>query len=75
MNARKLRENLMVSKEYAELMGNQEQERYARHYNLRSIDRSYKLGDSVLILDHEKTRSKIFCRWQGLGIVVKVNSP
>ena len=53
----------MVSNEYAELVGNQEQERYTRHYNLRT-DWSYKLGNSVLILAQEKARSNIFNRWQ-----------
>ena len=70
-----LRENLVMAKKYAELVGDQEQERYAKQYNLRSTDRSYKLGDLVLILDHEKSRSKVFNRWYGPGVIVKINSP
>lgn len=71
----KLRENLAVAREYANLVGDQEQERYAKQYNLRSTDRSYYLGDSVLILVQEKTRAKVFNQWQGPGVIVKINSP
>ena len=45
-----LKENLELAKVYAEYYSEIEQKRYADHYNLRSTDRKFQLGDKVIML-------------------------
>ena len=70
-----LRQNLQLAKEFAEIAGDQEQSNYARKYNVRSSDRSFCVGDRVIILAPVKGGSKFMKRWQGPGVIVKVKAP
>jgi len=51
------------------------QDEYVEHYNRKSRDKQFKVGDSVLILVPDSTSSKLFARWQGPAKIVKVMSP
>jgi len=68
-----LKENLEIARVYADLHSDCEQKRYADHYNLRSTERKYNVGDKVLILAPED--AKLYSRWHGPGTIVQVKSP
>lgn len=71
-----LKENLEIAKAYADIHAQKEQKRYADHYNLRSTDRKYQLGDKVVVLAPVVSSGrKYYSRWQGPGIVTEVKSP
>jgi len=52
-----------------------EQERYATHYNLRSKDKHFEMGEKVLVLMPDSTASRAFSKWTGTAPVVEVLSP
>ena len=52
----------------------QMQARYAHYYNLRSRDKSFNIGDAVLILIPDST-SKTFSQWQGPAKVIAKKAP
>jgi len=60
---------------YAALHAEHEQNRYVTHYNLRSHDKHFEVGDQVLILRPDSTSSHMFTKWTGPGTVVQVRSP
>ena len=70
-----LKENLELAKTYAEYYSDIEQQRYANHYNLRSTDRRYSVGDKVIVLAPDLGGAKLYSRWQGPGTIVDVKSP
>jgi hypothetical protein len=70
-----LKENLELAKVYADYYSEIEQKRYADHYNLRSTDRKYQVGDKVIILAPDLGGAKLYSRWQGPGTIAKVKSP
>ena len=70
-----LKENLELAKVYADYYSEIEQKRYADHYNMRSTDRKYLLGDKVIILAPDLGGAKLYSRWQGPGTIVQVKSP
>ena len=70
-----LKENLEIARVYAEIYSQHEQKKYADHYNLRSSDRKFQLGDKVLILAPDFGGRKLYSRWQGPGVVTKILSP
>ena len=70
-----LKENLELAKTYAEYYSDIEQKRYADHYNLRSTDRRYSVGDKVIVLAPDLGGAKLYSRWQGPGTIVEVKSP
>jgi hypothetical protein len=70
-----LKENLEMAKIYADYLSEIEQKRYADHYNLRSTDRKYQLGDKVIVLAPDFAGAKLYSRWQGPGIITVVKSP
>ena len=49
--------------------------RYMTHYNLRSRDKHFEVGEQVLILRPDSTSSHMFSKWTGPGTVVQVRSP
>ena len=53
----------------------QEQDNYVHKYNLRGTDRSFQMGDRVIILSTVGGAAKFQRRWQGTGVVVEVKSP
>jgi hypothetical protein len=52
-----------------------EQSRHVTHYNLRSKDKQFNVGDKCLILQRDTTASSVFSRWKGSATVVQVCSP
>ena len=69
-----LKQKLIEAQDWAEARGHRAQQYYASHYNLRSRDKSFEPGDSVLILMPDSTSSKTFSKWQGPGSVLKKTS-
>ena len=66
-----LENSLQLAGEHAEMA----QKKYADYYNRRARDKSFEVGDHVLILSPDSTKSKTFARWQGPGKVLEVQSP
>ena len=66
---------LEIAKNYAALHAEHEQNRYVTHYNLRSRDKHFEVGEQVLILRPDSTSSHMFSKWTGPGTVVQVRSP
>jgi len=72
---RDLHEKLEVAKTYATSHTEREQNRYASHYNLRSRDKHFDIGEQVLILMPDSTSSRMFSKWAGPATVVDIRSP
>ena len=70
-----LRSKLDTARSYAESHAQRAQQRYVDRYNRRSCDKSFALGESVLVLQKDSTASKVFSRWIGPATVVKIQSP
>lgn len=71
-----LKENLEIAQAYASIHAKEEQQKYAAHYNLRSSDRKFHVGDRVVALAPITSGGrKYYSRWQGPGIVTEVRSP
>ena len=70
-----LKENLEMAKEYANYYADIESKRYAAHYNLRSTERHYEVGDKVAVLSPDSNGAKLYSRWQGPGTIIQVKSP
>ena len=69
-----LRHRLKSAADWAELHAQHGQEVYIHNYNLRSKDKHFVEGDSVIVLNDEAT-SKFSTRWQGPATVLRVKSP
>ena len=72
---KELKENLRIANSYAETHTQREQQRYISRYNLRSREKSFTIGEKVLLLVPDSTSSKTFSRWRGPGTVVERKSP
>ena len=70
-----LRDKLTVAQDYAKSHCERAQARYTSHYNLRSKDKHFTVGEQVLVLSPESTASKVYSRWKGPAKVVEVKSP
>ena len=70
-----LRQNLEIASSYGTEHGNREQQRYISRYNLRAREKSFAVGEQVLILISDSTSSKVFSRWLGPANVVEKRSP
>ena len=64
-----------IAKTYATSHSERKQNRYASHYNLRSKDKHFDIGEQVLILMPDSTSSRLFSKWTGPATVVDVRSP
>jgi hypothetical protein len=71
---RDLERKLQISSEYTAEHAAREQTRYTNHYNLRSRDKSFVVGERVIYLMPSSTH-KLTRTWIGPCIVVKKNSP
>ena len=69
-----LREKLSVAQNYARSHSVREQGRYVAHYNLRSKDKHFTVGEQVLMLSPDSTASKVYSRWKGPVEIVAVVS-
>jgi len=65
-----LKLNLQTACDYADSHAMREQNRYVAHHNLRSRDKSFSVGEQVLILKPDST-NKLFSRWSGPASVVE----
>jgi len=70
-----LRNKLDTARSYAESHAQRAQQRYVNRYNRRSCDKTFALGESVLVLQKDSTASKVFSRWIGPATVVEIQSP
>ena len=70
-----LRNNLETANAYADSYTARAQQRYATHYNLRSRDKHFTVGEKVLILTSDSSASKVFSRWKGPATIAEVRSP
>jgi hypothetical protein len=64
-----LKENLELAKVDISVI---ELKRYADHYNLRSSDQKYEVGDKVVILAPDMGGAKLYSRWQGPNTIIDV---
>jgi ribosomal protein L21E len=60
---------------YVDSYTRQAQKRYASHYNLRSKEKHFTVGEQVIILMLDSTASKTFSHWKGPATIVKNKSP
>ena len=72
---KELHDKLEVAKTYATTHSQREQEKYATHYNLRSKDKHFEVGEKVLIIMPDSTASRAFSKWTGPATVVEVLPP
>jgi len=70
-----LRQNLEIASSYATEHGNREHQLYISRYNLRAREKSFAVGEQVLISIPDSTPSKLFSRWLGPANVVEKRSP
>jgi len=70
-----LRQNLEISSSYATEHGNREQQRYISRYNLRACEKSFAVGEQLLILIPDSASRKVFTRSLGPANVVEKKSP
>ena len=72
---KELRERLEVARSYANAHAESAQQRYVSRYNRRSRDKSFTIGEHVLVLQKDSTASKVFSRWIGPAVIYEVQSP
>ena len=70
-----LRQRFQSVDEFASEHTKKKQIHYATHYNLRSRDKSFDVGEQVLILAPDSTASKTFSRWKGPAVIAVKKSP
>jgi len=66
-------ENMRNAEKYARVHSVSEQERYAKYYNADTKDKSFQLGEQVVVLKKDSTH-KPFARWKQ-GKILRVRSP
>jgi len=69
-----LRKNLEIAGTYVDSHAKRAQERYVSRYNLRTRDKTFSVGESVLVLTPDSASSKVFSRWKGPGVVREIRS-
>ena len=72
---RELRDRLSSAEQYASAHADKRQAQYTTRYNLRSQDKTFNIGEQVLLLVPDSTASKTFSRWQGPVTVTVKKSP
>jgi len=70
-----LRDRLDVARSYADEHAVKAQQQYVERYNRRSCDKTFTVGEHVLVLQKDSTSSKLFSRWIGPAVVIEVQSP
>ena len=69
-----LLDRLQTAQKYAAEHAEVEQARHVRHYNSKSRDKQFVVGDKCLILQRDSSESSVFSRWKGPDTVVQVCS-
>jgi len=64
-----LEPNLEVAQNYAKEHAEKAQGRHVARYNLRAREKSFQIGDQLLILTPDSTSSKLFSRWTGPAVI------
>jgi len=62
-----VRRNLEKAQDYA--TAHTEKQRYISRYNLRAREKSFEIGQKVLVLIPDSTSSKTFSRWVGPAVI------
>ena len=70
-----LRDKLEIARLYADSHAEIAQQRYVARYDKRSCDKSFTIGENVLVLQKDSTASKVFSRWIGPAVIYEVQSP
>jgi hypothetical protein len=70
-----LKHKLTIARDYADKHSKREQQRYVNHYNLRTRDKHFTVGETVLVLLPDSNSSKVFNKWKGPAKVVEILSP
>ena len=70
-----MHQKLSVAQNYAKSHCDRAQARYAAHYNLRSKDKHFTVGEQVLILSPDSTANKVYSCWKGPATIVEVRLP
>lgn len=68
-----LKQNLEIARKYASDHAVVAQERYVTHYNRHAKNKSFDVGENVIVL-HPDSTNKLLSRWQ-VGTVAEVMSP
>jgi len=68
-----LKKQLETTREFAEQHAKAAQDQYAKYYNVKARDKTFKVGEEVIVLEKD-SNSKTFARWK-TGTVVNVLSP
>ena len=69
-----LQANLNIARKLADETSTRMQDKYVHYYNLRSRDKSFDVGQQVLILIPDST-NKTFSQWQGPATVIEKKAP
>ena len=70
-----LRGRLESVRNYAESHAEKAQQQYVDRYNRHSRQKSFTVGECVLVLQKDSTASKVFSKWIGPVVVTEVQSP
>ena len=54
---------------YAKEHAERAQGKYVARYNLRAREKSFEIGDQVLIITPDSTSSKLFSKWTGPAVI------
>src|SRR5208282_5916164 len=71
----KLLDRLQTAQDFASEHAAAEQERHVKHYNLRTRQKQFLVGDECLILQKDSTASSVFSRWKGPATIKEACSP
>ena len=67
-----LKETLEKTREFADKHAKRAQEQYAKFYNTKAVDKSFQIGEQVIVLEKDSA-SKTFARWQTGEICQKLS--
>ena len=70
-----LKQRFQTVQSFAAEHAEKKQIQYTTRYNLRSHDKSFEIGEQVLILTPDSTSSKTFSRWKGPAVITVKKSP
>jgi len=70
-----LRDRLETARTYAEAHAGKEEQRHVDRYNRRAREKSFTVGEYVLVLQKDSTASKVFSKWIGPAVVTEIQSP
>ena len=70
-----LRDKLEPARSYSDAHAVSAQQRYITRYNKRSHEKSFTIGESVLVLQKDSNSSKVFSKRTGPAIIFEVKSP